>query len=203
MIADVVRSREHADQVALHDRLLSALARSTATHPATRPLGMTTGSDEFQGSYDTLGAALAATVDLRLDLLPTVDIRCGIARGASTTLTDRPGGADGPAWWAARAAIELVEDRASKPATATARVWYSADDDPRAPAVNAALASTDQLLAALDERGLRLLAGLRAGRSQAQLATAEKISESAVSQRIRRSGALAIVTAAQLLSELD
>ncbi len=84
---------------------------------------MTVG-DEFQGAYTTLGAAVEAALHLRLLLLPAVDTRIGLGRGAVTILDRERGIEDGPAWWAARAAIEEVEQAAGRPATRHLRTAY-------------------------------------------------------------------------------
>src|SRR5690606_39623358 len=59
-----------------------------------------------------------------------------------------------------------------------------------------------QLLAQGDERALRLLRGLLAGRTQAELAEDEGISPSAVSQRVRNDGLAVIVAADEMLREV-
>jgi transcriptional regulator with XRE-family HTH domain len=57
----------------------------------------------------------------------------------------------------------------------------------------------DQLIGSVSERSLRLLRGVLDGASQADLAEAEGISASAVSQRMRKDGLAVVVAADQLL----
>lgn len=186
-IGDVVGSRRAGDRQLVHDALLRGLADTTDRDGVVDPGRITVG-DEFQGSFTTLGQALAATLRLRLALLPEVDVRIGIGWGGVTTLDDDT--RDGPGWWAARAAIDWVKTAQAKGATALVRTAYrtEADTGPDPRAINAALLSRDQLLGSLDDRARRVLTGLLAARSQRELAAEEGISPSAVSQRVRSEG---------------
>jgi len=69
-------------------------------------------------------------------------------------------------------------------------------------AVNAALICRDHLLGSLDERSIRIVRGLMTGRTKKDLAAAEGISASAVSQRASRDGLDLIVLASQYLRSL-
>ncbi len=201
LIGDVVGSRAFPDRRALHDRLTAALA--TLGDDATDPPALTVG-DEFQGTFATVGHAIDAAFTLRLLLTPDIDIRFGIGWGAVTKLDTDSGIQDGPGWWAAREAIEWVSAQQEQPGFTQLRTAFrTATDDGTDPhAVNAALMCRDHLLGSLDERSLRLLAGLRAGRSKKELAMAERISASAVSQRAGRAGLDLIVAAADELRQL-
>lgn len=149
------------------------------------PLRITVG-DEFQGRFATVGDALAATLRLRLAMSPRGDIRFGVGWGETTVLDDE-GTQDGPAWWGARAAIEWVASAQEASATEGVRTAYrSAGGGPGEPEVNAALLCRDHLVGSLDDRSRRVLGGLMDGRTQVELAAAEGISASAISQRIRR-----------------
>ena len=103
LIGDVVASRQTADRSALHRRLTKGLAvvASTATDPPAFTVG-----DEFQGSYPSVGAAIAAALEIRLGVGPDIDVRFGIGWGDVTILDPSTGIQDGPGWWAAREAIE-------------------------------------------------------------------------------------------------
>ena len=146
--------------------------------------------DEFQGAYPTVGLAIDAALTLRLTLAPDVDVRFGLGWGAVTALDEDTGIQDGPGWWAARAAIEWTAITQQQPGMTHVRTAFRNDTgagaDPHA--VNAALMCRDHLLGSLDERSLRILAGMRAGRTKKELAMAEGISASAVSQRAGRAG---------------
>lgn len=219
LLGDVVGSRGTADRRALHAAVEAALVEVDATVPSVTGLRVTVG-DEFQGAYATLGAAVEAALRVRLALLPEVDTRFGLGRGGVTILDARRGIEDGPGWWAARAAIEEVEEVAGRAATRHARTAYRAADDvparsagdpahptdlapsgdPAQAAVNAALLCRDHLVGSMSDRSLRLLRGLMDPHTtQGRLASREGISASAVSQRVRADGIGAVLTAQDLL----
>lgn len=208
VIGDVVASRSAADRAELHDRLARALAEDNSTSSPTTPWRITVG-DEFQGGFATVGEALHAVLLLRTALagsaagdgraeVAPVDLRFGIGWGPVATLADEPRVEDGPGWWAARDAIDEVKRTARRAGmrhrrTAYHRATEVAGPDPHL--VNAALLCRDQVVGSVSSRSLRLLAGLLRGQPQADLAGAEGISASAVSQRVRHDG-LAVVLAA-------
>jgi SatD family (SatD) len=198
VIGDVVGSRHARDRSELH-RLVAAALREVAGG-AVDPPAFTVG-DEFQGSYPSVGAAIDAALKVRLLLAPEVDVRFGIGWGAVTVLDADTGIQDGPAWWAARGAIEHTAGAQRQPGFALVRTTFRADDDTRtdADAINAALICRDHLLGSLDERSLRIVRGLMEGRSKKELAAAEGISASAVSQRAGRDGLDLIVAASHSL----
>lgn len=201
LIGDVVGSRRFPDRHALHDVLTTALA--TAGDGALEAPAVTVG-DEFQGTYRSLGTAIDAALTLRLALSPQVDVRFGIGWGAVTTLDPDTGIQDGPGWWAAREAIEWTAATQQQPGLTLVRTAYrdGSGSRPDADAINAALLCRDHLLGSLDERSVRILTGLRAGKSKKELAMAEDISASAVSQRAGRDGLDLILLASQHLRTL-
>ena len=203
LIGDIVDSRGAPDRHALHARLSASLRRTSRLVPAIAALRITVG-DEFQASYETLGGALDAAFRIRLDLMPETQVRFGLSWGGATMLDAGAGTQDGPAWWAARAAIEAAQAAERRPATHAVRTVYTPaqDDGPSAGAVNAALVCQDQLISSLDERAMRILRHLAAGESRTAIARTEDISPSAISQRIRAAGLEIIVTAARDLASV-
>jgi hypothetical protein len=204
LIGDVVDSRGAANRRALHRAVEKALVGVNAAVPAIGELRVTVG-DEFQGAYGTLGAALDAALRVRLELLPGVDTRFGIGRGAVTTLDAARGIEDGPGWWSAREAIEAAAEAGGRSATRAARTAVRAadDDDPTLDAVNAALLCRDHLVGSLSDRSIRLLRGLMDPHTtQSDLAAREGISASAVSQRVRADGIGSVLAAHDLLRDL-
>lgn len=201
LIGDVVGSREVPDRLALHDRLSEALAAVSARTKPVSPLVVTVG-DEFQGCYGRLGEAIEAALLLRVELLPDFDTRYGIGWGTVTQLDAQI--QDGPAWWAARDAIEWVAAAAERPETRNARTAYRTAEPGAvaADAVNAALLCRDQLVGSWDGRSYRLIRGLLSGQSQAKLAISEGISRPGVSERIRNQGLGTVITASEWLREL-
>lgn len=205
LIGDIVGSRGSVDRADLHRAVEAALRQVDDAVPSLTGLRVTVG-DEFQGSYATLGEALDAGLRVRLALLPDVDTRVGIGRGSVTTLDPDRGIEDGPGWWAARSAVEAAEEAAAKPATRHVRTALRvapSEDDTAVDAVNAALLCRDHLVGSCSERSIRLLRGLmRPHTTQADLATLEGISPSAVSQRVRADGLGAVLAAHDLLRRM-
>ncbi|WP_082977249.1 SatD family protein [Mycobacterium sp. 852002-50816_SCH5313054-b] len=201
VIGDVVGSRRARDRPGLHRRVATALGQVAAG--AVGPPAFTVG-DEFQGSYPTLGAAIDAALTIRLLLAPEIDVRFGIGWGTVTVLDADAGIQDGPGWWSAREAIQRTADTQRQPGFTLVRTTFRAADDTRTDvaAVNAALICRDHLLGSLDERSLRIVRGLMTGRTKKELAAAEGISASAVSQRAARDGLDLIVVASQYLRGL-
>ena len=201
LIGDVVGSRTFPDRRRLHRRLTEAL--QTVATSATEPPAVTVG-DEFQGTFRSVGHAIDAALTLRLALAPDIDVRFGIGWGAVTKLDAGAGIQDGPGWWAAREAIEWTAATQQQPGLTHVRTAFrnGVGDGADPHAVNAALMCRDHLLGSLDERSLRILAGLRAGRSKKELAMAEGISASAVSQRAGGAGLDLILAAADELREI-
>ena len=161
--------------------------------------------DDYQGCFVTVGAALQATLRLRLALGAEADIRHGIGWGSVSVLSAEPRVEDGPGWWEARSAIEEVEVAQAKPGSRGLRTAYrrapkTVGPDPDA--VNAALVARDQLLAGAGTESLSVLAGMLAGMSQKAIAAELGISPSAVSQRIRRDGLAALIRVDELLGEV-
>lgn len=207
LIGDVVGSREALDRADLHDRLVGALAAVNEEFAPVVPLRVTVG-DEYQGSFRSVGAALQAALRLRLLVLPEFDLRHGIGWGATTVLSEDPRVEDGPGWWAAREAIGSVAGarglktayQRAQEADPEADPETSRGPDPAA--VNAALVSRDALLAAASPRSWGVLRGLLGGMSQREIAAAEGVSASAVSQRVRRDHLTALVRTDDLLGDI-
>jgi len=195
VIGDVIGSRRLADRSGAQRRLAEVLAEVDLAVPGAQPLQATVG-DEFQGAYATLGEATRSTLLVRLALLPEIDVRCGVGVGDSTVFDDQrtPWLQDGPAWWAAREAIEWMAGSRR----AAARTWLVAPD---AAVVNAHLLVRDALVDRLNERGWRMLRAALQGESQQRIAEQEGVTKSAVSQQFSRG--ISAVRDAQALLEQD
>ncbi|NEK86819.1 hypothetical protein GCU60_13815 [Blastococcus saxobsidens] len=208
VLGDVVASKTHARRAEVQRSIESALAEVNEAVPAVQPLDVTIG-DEFQGAYRSVADAVRATLLVRLLLLPEVDTRFGIGSGPVTVFdaTRRPISQDGPAWWAAREAIDHVHRQQTRGGhERAARTWYvaadgadGADGGEQARFVNAHLLCRDALVPRHDERGVTLLRGWLTGRTQVDLAAQLGISQSAVSQRLTRMGAFAVRDAQEAL----
>lgn len=202
MLADLVDSRAAADRAALHGRVTDALGAANARFRPLDPLRVTVG-DEFQGVFGSVGEALAASYAIRLALGAGDDVRFGLGRGRVQVIEATHNVQDGSAWWAAREALEDIEQRA-RGAHRVLRTGLAAGEDaaPIDPALRTAVALVDVLLAGLDEPGRVILALLLGGQAQADAADALGISRSAVSQRVARSGVAVLVDAIQALREV-
>jgi hypothetical protein len=202
LIGDVVGSRLIADRTAQHQILNMALADIAAD--AIDPPAFTVG-DGFQGSYPTVGAAIDAALSMRLAVAPDIDVRFGIGWGAVMMLDASAGIQDGPGWWAAREAIEWTATAQRQPGLALVRTSFRVNDQtlPDVDAINAALLCRDHLIGSLDDRSLRILKGLLSSHTKKDIAVAEGISASAVSQRAGRDGLDLIVVASRYLRSVQ
>lgn len=202
LIGDMVGSRRVANRAAAHRVLNRALGEAGAG--AIDPPAFTVG-DEFQGSYPTVGRAIDAALAIRLAVTPDVDVRFGLGWGAVTVLDPDSGIRDGPGWWAAREAIEWTAAAQRRPGLALVRTAFRAGSGTRldTEAVNAALLCRDHLLGSLDDRSLRILKGLLTDQTKKDLALAEGISASAISQRAGRDGLDLLVAASRQLGSVE
>ncbi len=204
VIVDLVGSRAQPDRVVAQQQLVDALAVVNRDVPAVQPLAPTIG-DECQGAYGDLPAALHAALMLRLLLPDPMDCRVGIGAGTWRIVgrSDYGPMQDGPGWWSARDAIVEAKSRETG-RDRTLRTWYvvadATDDVPAAPLVNALLLCRDEIVSSMTPRSRRLLLGLLRGDTQTRLAADEGISQSAVSQNLRRSGAFAVLGTTEVLS---
>ncbi len=206
VIADLVASRTTPDRAALHRRVVAVLEEANARFAPVSLLRVTVG-DEFQGAFASLGQALRCTLWLRMALLtgdPSCDVRFGLGRGEVSVVDAERGIEDGTAWWVARDALTGVEADAERSGLRHRRTSYRvalpAGPDPAL--VEALLILRDQVVGAMSVRSCRLLLGVLEGRSQLELAESERISASAVSQRVRNDGITALVAAENLLEEV-
>lgn len=193
LIGDLVASRQATSRAVAQERLIDALAAAAELVPSEQRPAPTIG-DEFQSTHATVHDALLTALVVRLALPEEMDARVGIGVGAFEVVGRSEYGLtqDGPAWWNARDAIGEVEQRVAR--QSGLRTWVHEGGT-----VNAYLMARDQVVSGFDGRQRRLTLGLLQGRTQRELAAAEGISASAVSQSLRRSGALAVVDGVELV----
>jgi hypothetical protein len=197
VLGDVVSSRRHPDPGRRRQRVDQVLALANERVAPLQPLTPTIG-DEFQGLFADLVSALDATLVIRLSLLGEVDVRFGIGSGALFAYdpSRAPFEQDGPAWWSAREAVDLVRATSQgqeRPRGLRTR-WIDAGGRPRfeVAAINAFLQCRDELVAAMDPRDAAAMLGLLADEPLTRIAEAEGVSASALSQRAIRGGLYAI-----------
>lgn len=199
VIADIIGSRRLADRAGAQRAIDAAIARVESDRPAAVERLRATAGDEFQGVYPDLASALRAVLLLQLALPDGIELRFGLGLGTVETIMSTAGEIpEGPGWWVARDAVETVEAKQRR-AAPSARTWIV-----RAPEEDAGMQATidmanayalarDQLVGAMSERARRLTYGRCVGRTQADLARDEGITQPAVSQVLAGAGASAVV----------
>ena len=188
IIGDIVSSRQLDSREEVHHHLIRALTVLTPVLRPIQPLQPTVG-DEFQGVFADLADATRATLLLRLELLPYADTRYGIGRGDVSVIDSArsPFIQDGSAWWRAREGLKELAKKSRR----HQRSWLVTADQPAPPSseeslANAYLMCRDALVDRLTPKGRAMLALALGGATQAEIADALAISESAVSQQFSR-----------------
>lgn len=199
VLADIVGSRQLDDRSAAQRILDDTIGRVEGDQPlAHQPLTPTVG-DEQQGVYLTLEDAMVSLLMIQLALPDGIAFRFGVGVGDVRAVDSVHGElADGPGWYAARAAIETVHAREGRtvPRTRTWIVGAPGQDevmDSVIAASNAYLLVRDELVGAMNERERRLTYGRLIGRSQHELAAEEGISQPSVSKSLRSAGSAALI----------
>ncbi|MBS7070990.1 MAG: hypothetical protein KH092_01625 [Actinomyces sp.] len=208
VIADIVGSRtltNRADAQRIFEAALERASEGLALLQAPYP----TVGDEFQAVAYTLEDALLLTLRAQLLLPSQLQLRFGIgagrieefASGVHRQVPARGRGAesaalqDGSAWWAARAAINRAHDvqDASNPFI---RTWFMAHASVESEfsshcqtCINAMLSLRDHSILKLSARHRRITASLLLGKTQVEIARAEKLSQQAISDFARGTGA--------------
>ena len=139
--------------------------------------------DRDRAQEQILAAFAAAEQDV--PPLPQADPEAQVeARGQRRALDAGGDGIeDGTAWYRAREAVERAHERAAGAATA-----FRAADPSLTAAVDGLVLLRDHVLGRLKARERRIAAALLGGATQAEAARAERITQSAVSQAVARSG---------------
>ena len=199
VLADIVGSRRLDDRTAAQRVLDDTIADVEADLPlAAQPLTPTVG-DEQQGVYLDLADAMVSLLMIQLRLPDGVAFRFGIGVGEVRPVESVHGElADGPGWYAARAAIETVHARESRavPRTRSWIVGSSGQDEVMESTIaasNAYLLVRDERVGAMSERERRLAYGRLLGRSQQELAAEEGITQPSVSKSLRSAGTAALI----------
>ena len=199
VLADIVGSRKLDDRSAAQRILDEAIARVEEHLPLAHHALTPTVGDEQQGVYLELEDALVSLLMIQLALPDGIAFRFGIGVGDVRSVDSVHGElADGPGWYAARAAIETVHARENRtvPRTRTWIVGAPGQDEVMESTIaasNAYLLVRDELVGAMNERERRLTYGRLVGRSQHDLAAEEGISQPSVSKSLRSAGSAALI----------
>ena len=208
VIADIVGSRtltNRADAQGIFEAALERASEGLALLQAPYP----TVGDEFQAVAYTLEDALLLTLRAQLLLPPQLQLRFGIgagrieefASGVHRQAPARGRGAesaalqDGSAWWAARAAINRAHD-VQDSSNPFIRTWFMAHASVESEfsshcqtCINAMLSLRDHSILKLSARHRRITASLLLGKTQVEIARVEKLSQRAISDFARGTGA--------------
>lgn len=204
VIMDIVGSRSLEDREASQRTIESTFA-DIASHVTALEGWEATVGDEFQAVYATVPDALRATLMLRLALPEDSDCRFGIGFGTTRSVASQSTARiqDGPGWWAARAAIDEARRR-EKARNPALRSWFQDPGEDaaarsRAAIINSFLLARDQVISTMNPRTRAQVSGLMLGRTQAEVARDHGVSQSAVSQALKNSGAAALISSLELL----
>ena len=208
VVADIVGSRtltNRADAQRIFEAALERASEGLALLQAPYP----TVGDEFQAVAYTLEDALLLTLRAQLLLPPQLQLRFGIgagrieefALGVHRQAPARGRGAesaalqDGSAWWAARAAINRAHD-VQDSSNPFIRTWFMAHASVESEfsshcqtCINAMLSLRDHSILKLSARHRRITASLLLGKTQVEIARVEKLSQQAISDFARGTGA--------------
>nr|WP_315301483.1 SatD family protein [Schaalia odontolytica] len=208
VIADIVGSRtltNRADAQRIFEAALERASEGLALLQAPYP----TVGDEFQAVAYTLEDALLLTLRAQLLLPPQLQLRFGIGAGRIEEFSSgvhrqapaRGRGAesaalqDGSAWWAARAAINRAHD-VQDSSNPFIRTWFMAHASVESEfsshcqtCINAMLSLRDHSILKLSARHRRITASLLLGKTQVEIARVEKLSQQAISDFARGTGA--------------
>ena len=208
VIADIVGSRtltNRADAQGIFEAALERASEGLALLQAPYP----TVGDEFQAVAYTLEDALLLTLRAQLLLPPQLQLRFGIGAGRIEEFVSgvhrqapaRGRGAesaalqDGSAWWAARAAINRAHD-VQDSSNPFIRTWFMAHASVESEfsshcqtCINAMLSLRDHSILKLSARHRRITASLLLGKTQVEIARVEKLSQQAISDFARGTGA--------------
>lgn len=198
LIGDVVRSKQAPDRRRLQAQLEEALRRVNTALDPEQPLTATIG-DEFQGLFQSVEEAIEATFRLRILLVDNLDFRAGIGWGelAIVDPARTPLGQDGPCWWRAREALELVaRTEQSNQAPTSLRTACCGDRDEERH-MNSMLVLRDQVLAGIDGSDAIIIQALLDGHTQLAAAETLGVNQSSVSRRMQAHGLAALLRARQ------
>lgn len=199
VIIDLVGSRYLEDRKTVQSQIREEFARVDPIVPPTRPLWATVG-DEFQVIYRSVSDAFRATAVIRLLASGRFDCRFGIGQGDVRTIEEGERGPidEGEGWYRARLALEEAE-RMQAHGYPWLRTWATFVDEDRddlsQTMARAHLTARDHIISRMKAKEARIAAAWLLGARQKDIAREEKISQSAISQKLEVSGGAALAQA--------
>lgn len=203
LLADLVLQPGRRNRVQLMKQVRGALAEVNRHVAAVTPLAVT-GNGKVQGEYAAPHLGFEASLQLRLQLYGLADVLIGLGWGsAGPGGRGRSAGRSGAARRRAREALTTLREesgRARRPAGW--RTFFTGDDPTLDDAFAAWLVCRDELVGRMNQRDSRITLDLLRGMSQQEIGRDLGIAQSAVSTRLKRSGAYAIVIARESIEAI-
>lgn len=199
IIGDIVESKRTEQRDSLQHLFVEVLDIANQTTAPSTTLRITRG-DEFEGSYETVAAAWAATLRLRLLMRERgEDLWLSVAWGEVTAFPGSENAAiqDGPAWWAARDALTELKQSSRQRVPENRRTVFTVDHPSRS-LLQAASDLRDEVISRLDQSDAAITLGLMGGTTQASIAERLEVTPGVVSRRAHRNGLLSLAESANI-----
>lgn len=194
IIGDIIDSRQASNRFQSQERLKTVLkhVNHSYSHEFASPFTITTG-DEFQALCKPNPYIFLMIDQIQLAFRDELKIRFGIGLGEILTIIDprQSIGADGPAYWEARKAIDFIHDNNDY---GTSQLAFSSEYKQIDRVVNPLLTSSDFLRASWNSSQTELFETLVANKiyqedfKQKPIAEKMKLSQSAFTKRLKSSG---------------
>ncbi len=201
VIIDIVGSRNLADRKGMQKQIHAIFSRVDEAIAPRRELWATVG-DEFQVVYASASEAVRATAIARLLCTQEADLRFGIGYGEVRTVARGEFGPieDGSGWYRARLALQEVE-RMQAHGYPWLRTWatFGEEQGSEQSLTRTHLTTRDHIISRMKAKEKRIAASWLSGVSQREIARAEKISQSAVSQKLDISGGASLAHSYHIL----
>lgn len=194
IIGDIVNSKQTSNRSSIQERLKQQLNRinHSFTQDFASPFTITKG-DEFQALCKPNPYIFLMIDQIQLAFRDEVEIRFGIGLGEILTAIDPKLsiGADGPAYWEARKAIDFIHDNHDY---GTSKIAFSSEYKQIDRVINPLLTSSDFIKAAWNRSQTDLFETLISQKiyqedfTQKPIAEKMKLSQSAFTKRLKSSG---------------
>ena len=204
VIGDIVASKALSDRAATQEKLSRALDKINAAYANDIAAKfMITLGDEFQGLLHSGMHTVDIAEQIERAMYP-VRVRFGIGVGPMTTAIDpdRPLGADGPAYYHAREAVDMLKASEHKRMEPRSDIWIGIEGDPDiTEALNAIFALNAALKSRWAERQREVVSVyLDDGGTQSQIAAQLGVHQSTVQKALAQANFYAYLKALRTVS---